>query len=70
MQQKTDTGNIGQAGYSIPEWCRAVGISRASYYNLPPEQQPRTARIGRRHIVIESPADFLNRIAAPAKRAA
>ncbi len=67
MHQQTEAYKIQQAGWSIPEWCRAVGISRASYYNLPPGQQPRTAHIGRRHIVIEAPADFLNRIA---KRAA
>lgn len=70
MHQNTEAERIRQAGYSIPEWCRAVGISRASYYNLPPGQQPRTAHIGRRHIVIEAPADFLNRIAGTAKRAA
>lgn len=70
MHQQTETDKIKQAGYSIPEWCRAVGISRASYYNLPADQQPRTARIGRRHIVIEAPADFLNRIAGPTRRAA
>lgn len=66
MKTETSPAAIPRAGFSIPIWCCAVGISRASFYNLPGHQKPKTARVGRRCIVIEPPADFLARIAEAA----
>ena len=67
---KSSIVNLPQAGYSIPEWCVAVRISRAHYYNLPPELQPNSVRIGKRHIVIEPPQDYLRRVHLLAAKAA
>lgn len=66
MKTATPPAAIPRAGFSIPGWCAAIGISRASFYNLPATQKPKTARIGRRCIVIERPEDFLARIAEAA----
>ena len=51
----------GGAGWSISNWCSATTISRASFYLL--AQKPKTVKLGRRTVVIESPQDYLQRIA-------
>ncbi len=49
--------------YSIPEFCRAHGFSRASYYNLPAEQRPREIRVGSRVLItVEAAADWRRRM--------
>lgn len=52
-----------QAGFSIAEWAAAVGISRAGYYVLPRAIKPVTVNVGKRRIVIEAPAAWLQRVA-------
>ena len=53
------------AGYNIIDWCRAVGIGRSKFYYLPPEELPRSVRLGKRTVIIlESPHDYLERMAA------
>ena len=42
--------------FSISEFCTAVGISIASYYNLPDDQRPREMRVGARRILISRQA--------------
>ncbi|MCA3002794.1 MAG: hypothetical protein ACK5RJ_13955 [Burkholderiales bacterium] len=49
------------AGWTIPDWCASTSISRASFYLL--AQRPRTVKLGRRTVVIESPDAYLQRIA-------
>lgn len=49
------------AGWNIAQWCESISVSRASFYLL--ADKPKTVKIGRRHVVIESPHDYLNRIA-------
>jgi len=49
------------ARWNIPSWCSATSIFRASFYLL--AHKPRTVKLGRRTVVIESPADYLERIA-------
>jgi len=53
-----------KAGFAIKEWCSAVGIAVSTYYALSAEQRPRSVRLHGRVIVIESPADYLARLAA------
>jgi len=57
----TVTGD--RAGWSIPSYCAACGFSRATFYNLTDEQRPRSLKLGKRHIIIEPPADYLARLA-------
>ena len=40
-----------QDAYSITEFCRSHGFSRASYYNLPLEDRPREMRVGSRKLI-------------------
>jgi hypothetical protein len=50
---KSNVVPIPKAGYPIAAWCEATNISRATFY---------TVKIGKRHIVIEAPGDFLRRV--------
>ncbi len=52
-----------KAGYRITEWCRAVGISRPSFYNLTGSLAPTTLRLNSIPIIVEHPADYLRRVA-------
>jgi hypothetical protein len=61
---------IHRAGFHITDWCDAVGFSRATYYNLPVELQPQSVRIGGRRLVIESPREYLLRVANSQQAAA
>lgn len=56
------------AGWSITSWCQATSISRATFYTL--FQKPRTVKIGSRTVVIESPREYLARIAEAQREAA
>ena len=51
-----------RAGWAIPDWCAACSISRATFYNL--SVRPRTAHVGRRHVIIEAPGEYLRRVEA------
>jgi predicted DNA-binding transcriptional regulator AlpA len=42
--------------FSIAEFCAAIGISIASYYNLPEDQRPREMKVGARRILISRQA--------------
>ena len=61
MSESTKTD---RAGWSIPSYCEACNFSRATFYNLPDGGRPRSLKIGKRHIIIEPPSDFLARLAA------
>ena len=37
--------------FSIPEWCRLIGISRAFFYKLSPDQRPTVIKLGRRSLI-------------------
>lgn len=52
-----------QAGFAIKDWCAAVGIGRSTFYVLPERLRPRTAKLGKRNLVIEAPRAYLDRIA-------
>lgn len=60
-QEKTANAAPQLAGWSIATWCGATSISRASFYLL--ARKPRTVKLGRRTVVIESPQIYLQRIA-------
>jgi predicted DNA-binding transcriptional regulator AlpA len=60
----SESTKTDRAGWSIPSYCEACNFSRATFYNLPDDRRPRSLKIGKRHIVIEPPAEFLARLAA------
>ena len=60
---------LDRAGWSIPSYCDACNFSRATFYNLPEGLRPRSLKIGKRHIVIEPPGEYLARLASSQKAA-
>jgi hypothetical protein len=63
------TTPIDRAGWRIRDWTRAVGIARSTYYMLG-DIAPRAIKIGRMHIIRESPADWLRRVGRDVERRA
>ena len=54
---------IEREAFSIAEWCAAVGISRAFFYKLPPDQRPAIIKLGRRSLITpESSAAWKKRM--------
>ena len=66
--QKQSFANTQNAGWDIARWCEAISVSRASFYLL--AQKPKSVKLGRRHVVIESPQAYLQRIAEVQSEAA
>jgi len=52
-----------RAGWPITAWCFATSISRAKFYTLPAPLRPKSVQLGKRHIIIEQPGDWLSRLA-------
>jgi hypothetical protein len=54
-----------QAGYSIKAWCKGAGFSEALYYKRKRLRLtcPHEVKVDRRTIIIESPPDYLSRLA-------
>lgn len=61
LKQSRQPWSPEPAGWAIRDWCMATNISRASFYLL--AVRPGRVKLGRRTIVIESPQDYLHRIA-------
>ena len=55
--------------YTIPEFCAARGFSRATYYNLPPEDRPREMQVlNLKRITREAAAEWDHRMEARAAK--
>lgn len=50
---------VQKAGFSVSEFCFGTGIGRTKAYSLMKEKRIRFVTIGRRRIVVTSPAEFL-----------
>jgi hypothetical protein len=53
-----------KAGWRKSEYAPLCGFGRSKLYTLPPEQQPKTVRVGGVPIIIEPPDVYLARLAA------
>jgi hypothetical protein len=53
-----------KSGRDLASWCNEIGCTRAFIYGLPENQKPRTVKIGRRRFVLETPQEYLERMAA------
>ena len=51
------------AGFRPRQWSAGAGMCLASYYNLPPEHQPFSVKVGNKRIIRESPEAWLERMA-------
>ena len=47
----------------IEGWTKAVGIGRTKFYALPPELRPRMVKLGTATVIVETPEEYLRRIA-------
>ena len=56
-----------KAGWGLPEWTAAVGVSRSYAYELLASGRLPSVKLGARRIITQSPADFLAEIAAAAE---
>lgn len=64
MRQHREQQPIEQAaGIPVKIWCRAAGISRALFYQLPVEFQPNQTKVGDRRIIFEPARNWLERVA-------
>ena len=61
---------LSVAGFAIEPWCKAAGYSRATFYNLPQDLRPHSVKIGKRHIIRETPQAYLARLAARDRKTA
>ena len=47
---------IDREAFTVAEFCRSIGISRAFFYKLPAEQRPGIIRLGRRVLITREAA--------------
>ena len=59
----SEAKQVDRAGWSIPSFCEVCNFSRATFYKLPESIRPRSLKLGKRHIIIEPPAEYLARLA-------
>lgn len=51
-----------ESQYTIQEWCDAAKLSKALYFKrMRQGLGPKTAHVGKRAVIIESPREYLNR---------
>lgn len=62
MAKAFKVSRLDRAGWSVRDWCAATSISRSSLYGLPNRLQPLSVKFGRRRIVTEAPASWLQRV--------
>lgn len=46
---------------TVEEFAAATRVSRSKLYQLPPELQPHSVKVGRRRLIKEQPQDWLER---------
>lgn len=60
MNDVTNTGTTAaKAGWRVPEWAAATGISRSLVYELMTDKKIESVKLGAARIVITPPAAFL-----------
>lgn len=52
-----------KAGFRVSEFTAACGMGRRTFYDLPPELAPKSIKIGYSRIIVETPQQYLSRIA-------
>lgn len=50
-----------RATWAVPDWAAELGLGRSTYYTL--ALRPRSIKIGRRTLIVESPTQYAQRIA-------
>jgi len=55
--------DVPVVAWPLDQWLASTSSARSSYYEWDPETRPKTVRVGRRRLVVESPSDWLRRMA-------
>jgi hypothetical protein len=61
-------GSGKKVGWRVSEWATAVGLCRATVYNLLAEGQLRSVKLGTARIILTPPADFLESLESVEQR--
>ena len=56
---KDDSASVAKVGWRPAEWGEAVGLCRASVYNLLAADAIKSVKIGAARVIVTAPADFL-----------
>jgi excisionase family DNA binding protein len=59
MQSIPSCGSGKKVGWRVSEWANAVGLCRATVYNLLAEGRLRSVKLGAARIILTPPSDFL-----------
>lgn len=55
-----------RAGWSVDDWKKSTGLGRTKVFQLIGEREIEVAKVGRRTIILTTPAEFLRRHARAA----
>jgi hypothetical protein len=69
LNPKAAPPRLERAGWTVSDWCRAVGFGRSTFYALDPAMRPASVQVGARRIVAEPPKEWLARVAQLQARA-
>ena len=61
--------DVAPAAWDIVQWTAALNRGREWFYSLPDEARPASITINGRRLVVESPQDYVARIAAQQRAA-
>ena len=59
---ESTTGSTSRAAWTVEEFAEGARIHRATFYKIPAELRPASIKIGKRTVIIESPAAWLARV--------
>ena len=51
-----------KGGWPLHEWLPLAGMARPTFYTIPEQQRPASVKIGRKVIITEAPAAWLERV--------
>ncbi len=51
------------AGDELRDWCVKAKVGYSTYFTIPVDQRPRSMRLGRKYLIVESAADWQQRMA-------
>lgn len=60
MQDK----HVDKAGWRVPRWCREADVGKSTTHALIKSGKLRSVRLGRARIILTSPREYLERLAA------
>lgn len=69
-QARAEPAHSQPPAWTVPDWCKSSGISRTTEFRLPAEEKPHSVNVRGRRFIIESPADWFQRLARQQRSAA